>query len=68
MVQDFYARPIDYDQLFREFMAQVSLLQERWGLSLGILTDLPNTISTSRRRPSISSAAGARQPWGSSAA
>jgi predicted glycoside hydrolase/deacetylase ChbG (UPF0249 family) len=36
-VQDFYARPIDYDQLFREFMAQVSLLQERWGLGLGYI-------------------------------
>lgn len=36
-VQDFYAGPIDYDQLRAEFMAQVALLQERWGLGLGYI-------------------------------
>jgi predicted glycoside hydrolase/deacetylase ChbG (UPF0249 family) len=36
-VQDFYARPIDYDQLRGEFMAQVALLKDRWGLRLGYI-------------------------------
>ena len=36
-VQDFYAHPIDYDQLFKEFVAQVTLLQGRWGVNLGYI-------------------------------
>ena len=32
---DLFAKPIDYDQLEREFMAQLDLLANRWGVNLG---------------------------------
>jgi predicted glycoside hydrolase/deacetylase ChbG (UPF0249 family) len=32
---DFFAKPIDYDQLEREFMAQLDLLTNHWGVNLG---------------------------------
>jgi len=33
----FYSRTIDYDQLEREFMAQVDLVANRWGVDIGYL-------------------------------